>query len=515
MESLVAPLGSRNEWMTSLHVSLLGGFQLRDGAGREIAIPGTKAGLLLAYLALRPGEGQPRDRLIGLLWSDRQDSQARGSLRQAIWALRRALGGIEPFPLVVKGETLWLEKDAVETDVGQLQKLAAESSADSLKTLAETCRGRLLEGLRVRDPNFEAFLRSEQARIQDLVVEAYTRCLENHPGEDSDDTLAAMAKGLLEVDPLQEVAHRALIRHHARRGQIGLAIKQYESCRDILRQELNADPSAETNALIEDVKRAPTPAAGRSGDEGDADSEAHPKGHPLTWMEEKPSIAVLPFANMSGDPEQAYFSDGLTEDIITALALWRSFPVISASSSFAYKNKAVDVKQVGRELAAPYVLEGSVRKSGRRVRITAQLIETVSGHHLWVEKFDRNLEDVFAVQDEITERIAATLELALGQVEFIRSKTKPPRSLDAWDFCLRGRSDLRDWTKAGTAEARRMFERAIEIDPNYSEAFADLAWTHSRDLLMECTDDRPASMDKMYQAARRAVELDDASWRAR
>ncbi len=236
-----------------------------------------------------------------------------------------------------------------------------------------------------------------------------------------------------------------------------------------------------------------------------------PHSASMDAMFERPAVAVLPFANMSRDPEQEYFSDGLTEDIITALALWRSFPVIARNSSFVYKGKAVDVKRIGRELGARYVLEGSVRKSGNRLRITAQLIDTASGHHVWVEKFDRDLEDVFALQDEITERIAATLEPALEKAELMRSSAKQPGNLDAWDYYLRGRSYLHEFTKQGTAKAREMFERAIELDPTYSRALADLAWTHSRDLLLEHTDDRDGSMTKLYEAARRAVRLDDAS----
>jgi len=228
-------------------------------------------------------------------------------------------------------------------------------------------------------------------------------------------------------------------------------------------------------------------------------------------MLERPSVAVLPFANMSGDAEQEYFSDGLTEEVITALALWRSFPVIARNSSFAYKGKAVDVKRIGRELGARYLLEGSVRKSGNRVRVTAQLIDAASGHHVWVEKLDRELDDVFALQDELTQRIAANLEPAIGKAELARSKTKPPDNLDAWDYYLRGRSRLHEFTKEGNVEARKMFERTIEIDPTYCEAFANLAWTHARDLLLEYPEDREGSMAALYEAARQAVVLDDES----
>jgi len=230
---------------------------------------------------------------------------------------------------------------------------------------------------------------------------------------------------------------------------------------------------------------------------------------------DRPAIAVLPFNNMSNDPDQEYFSDGLTEDIISALALWRMFPVIARNSSFVYKDRAADVKTVGRELGARYVLEGSVRKSQKRLRITAQLIDATNGHHVWAEKFDRDLDDVFALQDEISQRIAAIVEPTLGKAEIDRSSAKHSDNLDAWDFYLRGRARLHEFTREGNVAAREMFEKAIELDPKYSRAFADLAWTHSRDLLLEFSEDRKDSLDRLFEAAGRAVKLDDASSRAR
>ncbi len=246
----------------------------------------------------------------------------------------------------------------------------------------------------------------------------------------------------------------------------------------------------------------------------DAASADAPQPVSMEAVLARPAVAVLPFANMSGDPEQEYFSDGLTEDIITALALWRSFPVIARNSSFVYKGKAVDVKQVGRELGARYVLEGSIRKSGSRLRITAQLIDTSTGHHIWAEKFDRQLDDVFALQDEITQRIVAILEPVLGRAEAQRVQAKPPDNLDAWDLCLRARAFLDEWTDEATDKARALFEEAIALDPTYADAYDGLAWAYSRDLLVESTDDRQATKDRMLEAAQRAVALDNDSARA-
>jgi adenylate cyclase len=226
---------------------------------------------------------------------------------------------------------------------------------------------------------------------------------------------------------------------------------------------------------------------------------------------EKPAIAVLPFDNMSGDPEQEYFADGLTEDIITALSLWRSFPVIARNSVFAYKGQSPDIRQVASDLGASYVLEGSVRSGGERVRITAQLIDAATGHHVWAEKFDRKLEDIFALQDEITGRIVATIAPELVKAEQARSASKTPTSLTAWDLCHRGMSLVHESTKEGNVKAREMFEQALELDADYGQAYSGLAYSHARDLLLEFSDDRDNTASASLEAARRAVDCDNSN----
>jgi adenylate cyclase len=223
----------------------------------------------------------------------------------------------------------------------------------------------------------------------------------------------------------------------------------------------------------------------------------------------RPALAVLPFANLSGDPEQEYFSDGLTEDIITALSAWRTFPVIARNSVFTYKGKTVKVQQVAEDLGARYVLEGSVRKGGNRVRITAQLVDASTGHHLWAEKFDRNLDDIFEVQDEITQHIVAIVEPELERVEQKRSATKKPTDLDAWDNYQRGMALLYQFTKEGNRQARNMFARATKLDPSYCQPIIGLAYSHQLDILMEYTDSREDSIDKLFEAAQQALALDD------
>jgi adenylate cyclase len=223
---------------------------------------------------------------------------------------------------------------------------------------------------------------------------------------------------------------------------------------------------------------------------------------------ERPAVAVLPFENLSGDADQEYFADGLTEDIITALSLWRSFPVIARNSTFAYKGLSADIRSVGEELRAQYVVEGSVRKSGVRVRVTAQLIESNSGHHVWAEKFDRDLVDIFELQDEISLRIAAAVSPELERNEQKRLAASQPRDLDAWDCVQRGMSRFYDLTKEGIEAARDLFRQALELDPNYAEAFAAIADSHAADLTLGHLESRDEAQSALMNAARKAVTLD-------
>jgi adenylate cyclase len=196
---------------------------------------------------------------------------------------------------------------------------------------------------------------------------------------------------------------------------------------------------------------------------------------PALALPDKPSIAVLPFQNMSGDIEQEYFADGMVEDIITALSRFKTLLVIARNSSFTYKGKPVDVKRVGRELGVRYVLEGSVRKAGGRVRITGQLIEAATGAHLWADSFDGALQDVFALQDQVTSKVVGIIAPKIDEIEMRRAARKPPGSLEAYDYYLRGVAKYEEWTREGNREAQAFFSRAMELDPAFAEAISFVA----------------------------------------
>jgi TolB-like protein/class 3 adenylate cyclase len=233
---------------------------------------------------------------------------------------------------------------------------------------------------------------------------------------------------------------------------------------------------------------------------------------PVLPLPDKPSIAVLPFQNMSGDPEQEYFVDGMVEDIITALSRMRWLFVIARNSSFTYKGRAVDLKQVGRELGVRYVLEGSVRKAANRVRITGQLIDTATGAHLWADRFDGALEDVFDLQDQVTTNVVGAIAPTLERAEIERAKRKPTESLDAYDYFLRGMASVHQWTSDANDEALRMFRKAIELDPDFASAYGMAAWCYTWRRINRWTTDRAQETAEATRLARRAIDLgtDDA-----
>ncbi len=228
---------------------------------------------------------------------------------------------------------------------------------------------------------------------------------------------------------------------------------------------------------------------------------------------DRPAIAVLPFENLSGDPEQEYFADGMVEDIITTLSRMRWLFVIARNSSFTYKGRAVDARQVARELGVRYVLEGSVRKAASRVRIAGQLIDGSTGAHLWGDRFEGALEDIFDLQDQMTASVVGAIAPRLEQAEIERARRKPTESMDAYDYYLRGMASLYQWTEEGTTEALRIFYRAIELDPDFASAHGMAARCYILRKFNNWMTDRAEAIAEAARLARRAVELgaDDAA----
>jgi TolB-like protein/DNA-binding winged helix-turn-helix (wHTH) protein/Tfp pilus assembly protein PilF len=230
---------------------------------------------------------------------------------------------------------------------------------------------------------------------------------------------------------------------------------------------------------------------------------------PSPAVESKSTVAVLPFDNMSGTPDDEYFADGITEDIITALSKDRWLSVVARNSTFAFKGQSVDVRRVAKVLGAGYVVEGSVRRAGNRVRISAQLLDATSGKHIWAERYDRDLDDIFALQDEITGTIAARIEPELGTVERQRAQRKPTRNLGAWDCYHLGMAQVYTFTKKGNTQAQKLFRRAIELDDRFAQAHARLAYCMVLEMVYYEADPSQTVLEEALRLVQKAVSLDD------
>ena len=243
-----------------------------------------------------------------------------------------------------------------------------------------------------------------------------------------------------------------------------------------------------------------------AGNNGAQASPSAPEQQTLP-LPDKPSIAVLPFANFSGDPEQGYFADGIVDEIITALSRIPWLFVIARTSTFSYRDKVIDIRQIGRELGVRYVLEGSVRKETGRVRVMPQLIDAATGAHLWADRFEGSVERIFELQDQVTEKIVGAIGPKLQRAETERSRQKPTHSLDAYDYFLRGIASFHVVTKEGIEQAIGLFRKAIEIDPNYSSACGMMALCYVRRKGSRTMADEKGETAEALQVARRAVDF--------
>ena len=481
-------------------LSLIGRFEL-TGPDGAIDLPSKKLAGLLAYLACSAPVPQPREKLATLLWGSHFEGQARQNLRQALFRLRRMLG---PDTLIADGEEISLAPGAMDSDAARLETLVREGSLGSLAVAVDLYKDRLLADLSVEEEAWDDWLEGERRRLEALALDAMVRLADLELQSGAPDRALASANKAILVSNLREDAHRLAIRALAAAGRRGDALKHYEHLAGLLKSELDVEPDAATQALVRDLRKSQsttsTPVAER----------VRPTLPPLP---DRPSIAVLAFANMSGDAEQEYFADGIAEDVLTALSKWRWFQVFARNSTFTFKGKAVSVRQIGEALGARYVLEGSVRRVGDRVRISAQLIEAATDRHIWAERYDRDISDIFAIQDDITRQVVTSINPAIEVSELERVARKLPGSMDAWDHYLRGSHHRNRFTAQDAALALHHFNQAIDIDPHFAAAHARLAQLHVNLTTLNPTADTPKTLATALQLAKRAIALDplDAS----
>jgi TolB-like protein/two-component SAPR family response regulator len=438
--------------------------------------------------------------LANLLWGDRLDAQARQSLRQALVSLRKQFGEAAPEILRSGDESVCFEVGTLGVDV---IRFCQHVQAARFEEAAALYRGDLLAELADVGDSFDTWLESERYRLHDMVTDTWAqlgrRRLEN---DDAHGALEA-ARLAIELDPLRESTHRLLMQAYTRDGRRADAVRHYQSLEEMLSRELGTPPDPETRELVDRIR-------GSEGDReltNDDTSPLDPSDSKV--MADRPSLAVLPFENMSGDQEQDYFADGITDDIITGLSKSRMFFVVARNSTFTYKGINVDVRRVARELGVQYVVEGSVRRVGNRVRITCQLIDASADKHVWAQRYDRELEDVFAVQDEITTNIVTSIAPEYLWAEKQRTKKMEPRNFDAWDNFIRAYWHMSRFTREDNAAARLACEQAIELDPHGSGQYGLLSVIHTMDALYDWSASSEDSFRAAREAAETAVNLDD------
>lgn len=495
--------------MTVTELKLLGGFDLRLPDGSSIDLPGQKDRALLAILAVSRGVAFPREKLAALLWSDRAEQQARDSLKHALTNLRQCFPAGASQAIVADRSSVRLEPDALNTDIVQFERLVEAGTSSALEEASTLYRGDLLDGIGVRDPAFDGWLMTERRRLNRLYDEALTRLLRQLKAEGVGPRAAEVARRLVEIDPCHEEACRTLMAAEAEQGRNAQALKHFETLRDRLRSELGVEPEPETLDLYQSIRRRrnATPPA----DQRVSPATRHAGGMPVpVSLADKPSLAVLPFDNLSDDPEQQYFSDGMTQDIITELSRFRSLFVIAYNSANAFKRNTARLEDVAAGLGVAYLVEGSVRRAGGRVRISAQLVDTVSGKHLWAERYDRDVLDIFSVQDEVARNVAATVS---GRVEAVgrdRADRLSPSALKVYDLILRARSLNLSCTRAGNQEALACAERAAALDPGSAAAHANAAWSHFYNYMAGWVPEPQRALARAFELAQQAIACDEA-----
>jgi len=478
-----------------LRLRVLGPFEARWSDGEPAELTNKKARALLAYLAVESGRAHARERMAGMLWGQTGDERARHNLRQSLSAIRRCCGAV----IASRENLLALDRAHCDADVIEFERLARADSVDELRRCLDLYRGDLLEDLDPREPVYDEWLHLARSRLRKVACQAVDDLVRALAAAGRHEEAIGAIERRLAMDPSCEAAHRQLMELLARVGRRSEALRQYRTCVEILDRELGAEPDVETKQLLATLQR-PEPAAETA--KAPERSPVAPPGEPT-----KPKLAVLPFDNLSDDAD-AYFVDGIVEDITTALSCFHSLVVIARGSSFAYRGRDVPERQIAGELGAQFLVRGSVRRAGRRVRVNIQLLDAIAGLQLWGHRFDRDLEDVFAVQDEIASTVVATLAGKVEAARLTHARGAPTRLLDAYDLYLRGKDHHHRYTAEDCQACIDLFNQAIDRDPDFAVAYAWLACGLGQAMVFGL-DENAALVDRCQAAAERGLELDE------
>jgi TolB-like protein/DNA-binding SARP family transcriptional activator len=509
---------------------------------------------LLKTLIALGGQNVPEQQLTDAVWPDADGDSAHSAFASALHRLRQALGAdalpLKQNRLSLNAQAVWCDREAFESALGRCDRaIPAADAASARKGMDEALdlyRGPFLEG-EFEPPEILAVRARLHGRLlRDLIATAGLLVKHGEHG-----AAAALLRQGAELDPTSEEISQELMRVAADIGQLADAEATYQRLRQTLAAMGGASPSPETERLASEIRERAKgrPASEREGVRLSASGSPPPAAARKPWWKDRwiaipagfaalvlasvaavliyralkpaglglegevltppeyPSIVVMPFANLSGDPEQESFADGFTDTLITDLSKLRYLLVIASNTSFAYKGRAVDVRRVGSELGVRHVLEGSIQRDKDRVRIAAQLIEAKNGTHLWSGRWDRPIQDLFALQDEITQAIVTELEVKLVEGEQARVWRKSA-SLEAYDLVRQGAVAYAKWGPTGMKEARKYFLKALEADPAYTTAMALMAYTYATEGDTGWDDSQQETYSKGIAWAEKAIAID-------
>jgi DNA-binding SARP family transcriptional activator/Tfp pilus assembly protein PilF len=483
-----------------MRIRLIGAFSLEDADGRKVALAGRKDRALLAFLAAHLGRPIARERLVELIWPRAADGAGRASLRQSLSVTRKSLP--QPEALLVERDTLSLQQQFVETDLGWIENREAP---ERLLTAAPMANGEsFLDDLGGISSEFDTWRATQQSRLVLTLQESITQvAAEAEVSNDVRTAVAALAQ-LIALDPLNEDAQRRYMKGLIALGQPNSAIRQYHTLDKLLREELGVSPDHHTRSVFQEAKHKAAPLT----------ATRHLMARPdtRTWKSaetDQPKVIVNQFRDLSPAGENEHFAQALFDSILMELSQISGLKVHATPVTSGSGSQVDELKQRHENEREPFALEGSVHQGGTRIRVSAKLIGTITGQVFWAQTYEREFDDIFAVQDDITHRIAVEMRVKLSEGEKIRTLAHYTQDLQVWSRLMRADVLTNNLVEEDSVEARRLLREAVQIDPGCAAAWGELADTYLADYMMgRQTLPMSEYLDEAMRAAEKALDAE-------
>jgi adenylate cyclase len=492
-----------------LNIRLFETLEVTSPSGEKLPIIGAKQQALLGYLAAHLEHPPARATLTNLFWGARFEDQARQSLRQAVSKLRKTLNQDGQEVLWTDAELVGLNPDLIEVDLIQFETLAQSAVAEDLFQAEALCSTSFLQGLSINEEMFDDWLLAERSRISGLVCNVLSKTADLRVIDGNSSEAIETVQKLISYDPLRELSYRQIMRILAQAGRRTEAIRQFNACAELLKAELDVEPDPETKRLLQEI-RAVGPREERE-QVSPPPANTVPPASPFFGTpsaSSMPTITVLPFNKLGSQDDGTYLAEEMTEDLNTALSKYRWLSVISLGATTPGA-PAMDLQMLARQQGAEYAVEGSLRKSADRLRLTANLIDLKTRKYLWVQRYDRGTDDIALIQDELIETIAATVESELTSAEGERARHIDNKTMSAWDCYHLGLSTQYEFGKDSNAAAQDLFRRAIEMDPNFGAAYARLSYALVISTIYFEADQNSGILQEALELAKKATRMDD------